>query len=629
MQNPCLPTGFVVSDCPPPHLFAEQYKPYEAEDWNARTSKYTAEVQGRVSGCVSMMKGYKYMHAKAQAVLHIPIKALTHTGEPLAPKSSVMEWARYAKDDDFEMLDLGPAKENKAYLAGQGYGLNPEPKLLDTITAMVQKYDRWQEDAALPDLGDVDGPLPDQVDTVVVGAGISGVYQAAELVKAGKTVVVFDRYHCIGGVWQFYGNDYSRVNTSEIGYRIVDKTGPWKRPNEDHTPRRDILKDIYSIAATHCKDMVRCNINVGKVDKMPDGSFEIHVKHLKTGAEKVLKAGAVTFHVNRRIGKKREVDWENSKAFKGSILYGYGNEVRGHDFWGKEVLVVGAGAFAFENVRTSLEHGASHVTLLGRRDGTTCPKWIDMIAFLRPLDEHLVTNKSGNMISFECWQKCYLDAGLRKPKCWEDGLLKPNNHTISVSDLGFIAGYHGMFKLQVGEIAKVVPDGTAVELKDGSLINCQIILKCTGFHLNDEVSQITGYEKMQPYGLLDFNLNYSAEPLLDGGQFGSGKDRTGIEVDQGFTWEDYGKGLAVFKAMGFNEKHIAPMGNPFGSGQGGPIDFQSKYFAWLVANAANQKALLTQGGKAEQDVTVLWASQIGEFSHLTLMRLIASLSRLA
>ena len=67
----------------------------------------------------------------------------------------------------------------------------------------------------------------------------------------------------------------------------------------------------------------------------------------------------------------------------------------------------GAGAFAFENVRTSVEHGARHVTrwqqvkrvflvcqlefviahaswaysvlkvtLLGRRDGTTCPKWI-------------------------------------------------------------------------------------------------------------------------------------------------------------------------------------------------------------------------------------------------------------
>lgn len=37
---------------------------------------------------------------------------------------------------------------------------------------------------------------------------------------------------------------------------------------------------------------------------------------------------------------------------------------------------------------------ATEVTLLGRRDGTTCPKWVDMLAFLRPLDESLQTNKA-------------------------------------------------------------------------------------------------------------------------------------------------------------------------------------------------------------------------------------------
>mmetsp|Transcript_21590 Transcript_21590/g.64892 ORF Transcript_21590/g.64892 Transcript_21590/m.64892 type:complete len:891 (-) Transcript_21590:41-2713(-) len=628
MQNPCLPVAFVVSDCPAPHLFADAYKPYEASDWNARVLKYSAEAQGRVAGTVSMMRGYKYTHAKAQAVLHIPVRACYHSGDALAPISSVAEWARYAVNDDFASVDLGPAKEHKAYLAGQGYGLQPEPKLLDTISAAAEKYDRWHEDAKLPDIGDVDGPVPEKVDTVVVGAGISGVCMAKELHKSGQNVICLDRYHAIGGVWEFYGNDYSRVNTSEIGYRIVDKTGSWRRPNEDHTPKRDIMKDMYTVAA-ECKGCIRCNINVEKVDKKPDGTFEVHVKHVKTGVETIIKANAVSFHVNRRIGKRREVDWENSKAFKGEIRYGYGNEVKDLDFWGKEVLVVGAGAFAFENVRTALEHGASHVTLLGRRDGTTSPKWVDMISFLRPLDVHLATNKSGNMISFECWQKCYLDAGLKTPKCWDEGLLKPNNHTVSVSDLAFIAGFHGMFSLHVGEIASVVPDGTAVELKDGSRINCQIILKCTGFLLNDEVQKISGYNKMHPYGLMDFNLNYLAEPLLDGGQFSSGKDKTETNVDDmGFTWEDYFKGLEVFKAMGFNEKHMQPMANPFGSGQGGPIDFQSKYFAWLLENPDIQQAMLSKGGKPEQDVTVLWASQIGQYQHLTTQRLIASLAQL-
>lgn len=41
---------------------------------------------------------------------------------------------------------------------------------------------------------------------------------------------------------------------------------------------------------------------------------------------------------------------------------------------GKRVVIAGMGAFAVENVRTALEHGAAHVTVVGRRHGTICPK---------------------------------------------------------------------------------------------------------------------------------------------------------------------------------------------------------------------------------------------------------------
>ena len=254
-------------------------------------------------------------------------------------------------------------------------------------------------------MGDVEGPVPTDVDCLVVGAGIAGVYQAKELCDAGKSVLCLDRYHEIGGVWNYYGNDFSRVNTSEVGYRIVEraKVGEWARPNEDHTPRRDILRDIHQVARKHCFGRIRLNMEVTKVQKRPSGGYDVHARSVKTGAEHEIHCRAVSFHVNRRIGRKREVDWPGSEGFRGKIFYGYGNEVTGARFWNQRVLVVGAGAFAFENVRTAIEHGARHVTLLGRRDGTTCPKWIDMIAFLRPLDDLLMPNKSGNMISFECW----------------------------------------------------------------------------------------------------------------------------------------------------------------------------------------------------------------------------------
>merc|ERR1711879_539604 len=100
--------------------------------------------------------------------------------------------------------------------------------------------------------------------------------------------------------------------------------------------------------------------------------------------------------------------------------------------------------------------------------GTTCPKWIDMIAFLRPLDENHNVDKAGSMISFQCWQQCFEDAGLPTPECWKEGLLKPHSHTVSVSDVAFIAGYHGMCDLMVGEIGYFHRQGQGVLLTDGS-----------------------------------------------------------------------------------------------------------------------------------------------------------------
>mmetsp|Transcript_96841 Transcript_96841/g.202341 ORF Transcript_96841/g.202341 Transcript_96841/m.202341 type:complete len:845 (-) Transcript_96841:678-3212(-) len=633
LQTPNFPIALLVSDCPAPEEFQEAYKPYTHADFPQllENPDISDEHRSRVAGDVATMATYAYKHGDARGV-GVPIIAFGHEDDTFVPAERMQAWEAYSGKNDFEYVDLGEAQDLEDYVQGQRYTMNADPTVLETLTATLQKYDRWIEDGKFPDIGDVNAPLPEEVDVIVVGAGIAGIYQANELAGSGLNVLCLDRYHEIGGVWNYYGNDYSKVNTSEIGYRIVDRSGKGLRPNEDHSPRRDIMRDIYVVASQHSKGKIRCNIEVLSVDRREDDRFDVKTRNVKTNEEKTLIARGVTFQVNRRIGEKRIVDWPGSEKFRGDIFYGYGNAMKGVSYHGKKVLVVGAGAFAFENVRTAVELGARHVTLLGRRDGTTCPKWIDMLAFLRPLDQHLMTHRSGNMISFETWQNCYKEAGLRMPKCWEEGLLKPNNHTISVSDLAFIAGFHGMFKLECGEIDHFKEDGLGVELKDGSIIDCDMIVKCTGFLLNDEVPKVTGLQKMQPYGLIERNLNYFAEPLLDGGQFGGGKDKAAVELDFGdITPEQYAKGLEVLKTLsiGFKEAYVSPSGNPFGSGQGGPIVYLSEYFTYMMNHQEEQEALLKMSGKPPQDVVNLWASQIAEYQHLIMTRLIAALGKMA
>lgn len=635
VQTPNRPVALGVADCPAPHGIAQLYRPWKSSDWLQLLAAegVTEERLGRVAADVATISSYKFKPGAGEGRLKVPITAFSHEGDSLASPEAMKAWESCGALGKFQSVDLGESEGLDEYVLGTRYTLNADPQVLATLSEMAQQHSRWIEDGALPDIGDVNAPLPDEVDVVVVGAGIAGIYQAHDLAASGRSVLCLDKYHEIGGVWNFYGNDYSRVNTSEIGYRIVDRSGEGLRPNEDHSPRSDIMRDIYVVASRACKGRIRCSVEVLQVDRREDGWHDVHTRSVKDGTTKTVRARGVTFQVNRRIGKKREVDWEDSSSFRGDIFYGYGNAMRQVSFAGKRVLVVGAGAFAFENVRTAVELGARHVTLLGRRDGTTCPKWIDMCSFLRPMNKNLMTHKSGNMISFECWQNCYREAGLRTPKCWDDGLLKPNNHTISVSDAAFIAGYHGMFELRVGEIKRFRQDGMGVELVDGSSIDCNMVIKCTGFLLNDEVPKLTGLTKMQPYGLLAQNLNYFAEPLLDGGQFGpGGKDKAHVELDFGnITEAQYMKGLEVLRGMniGFKDAYVEPTGNPFGSGQGGPIVYLSNYFTYLTNHQDEQEALFKLSGKPPQDVVNLWASQISEYQQLIMVRLVAALGRLA
>lgn len=266
LQMPNLPISLIVSDCPAPHLFAGIYTPYTADDWEKKlTSDSISELQrALVTADTGMMLFYNFDHEGTER-LHIPIAAIYHEGEALADAEAVEAWEVYSKEGAFEAVKLGPAETFPGYMNGLGYGLNVNRAALATVTQALTRYNRWIEDGALADFGPSDGPLPESVDVVIVGAGIAGLQQAKSMALAGKSILILDKHDGIGGVWNFYGNDYSRVNTSEVGYRYVDREGPWVRPNEDHTPRRDILRDMHEMAKMYAHGRIRLNLEVVKV----------------------------------------------------------------------------------------------------------------------------------------------------------------------------------------------------------------------------------------------------------------------------------------------------------------------------------------------------------------------------
>ena len=57
--------------------------------------------------------------------------------------------------------------------------------------------------------------LPASAEALIIGAGLTGLIIASELVQAGASIAILERNTSVGGVWRWKGNPHSRVNSTE------------------------------------------------------------------------------------------------------------------------------------------------------------------------------------------------------------------------------------------------------------------------------------------------------------------------------------------------------------------------------------------------------------------------------
>jgi hypothetical protein len=355
-------------------------------------------------------------------------------------------------------------------------------------------------------------PLPERVDVVIVGAGVTGIYAANKLLENKISFCVVDKRDIIGGIWSAYANSTSQVNTSEGAYRIIEKK---MRTNRDHSTTREILEDISRLAS-NISDHLFLNTEVDWIDKL-DNSYQINMtcnqkKHTVTSKGVILA-------INDRVGAPREINWENQNSYQGQILSGISNAVEDFDWRNKNVTIVGMGAFAVENARTALEGGARHVTVVCRRHGTVCPKIIDYLNFTTPYDENFRHDNKSNMRNMLYWKKLYDQSGATQPECWM-GKIKHDGHTISVSDIWFIGHYLKKIATITGTITGMYENGVIVDHQHR--LAADVVVNCIGFHRNaSKVKEICDYKEMYNNNYVDKDFMYLADAYIDDDAFNS------------------------------------------------------------------------------------------------------------
>ncbi len=355
-------------------------------------------------------------------------------------------------------------------------------------------------------------PLPRTVDVMVVGAGLVGLYAARRLKAQGLSFCVADQREQVGGIWSKYANSTSQVNSSEGAYRLVEQA---RRNNRDHSFTREVLADIAAVAREVADDLYT-NSRVERIRKTADG----YETDLTRNSEKVtVRSKGVLLAVNDRVGEPRVITWPEQDRFQGTITTGISDETRDIQWRGKKVVIIGMGAFAIENARTALEAGAEQVTVVCRRHGTVCPKIIDYLNFATPYDEHFQHPNKSNMRNMLLWKNLYKKSGATQPECWM-GKIKHTGHTISVSDIWFIAHHLGKLHTLTGTVTGMFDKGVVVN--DGQQVQADIVVNCVGFYRNaDHISKLCDYTETYNINYLDKDFMYLADAYIDDDAFNS------------------------------------------------------------------------------------------------------------
>jgi len=161
---------------------------------------------------------------------------------------------------------------------------------------------------------------------------------------------------------------------------------------------------------------------------------------------------------------------------------------------------VGSGAFAMENARTALIHGAEHVTLVYRRSFQCWPR---VVHYLASMGNMPMKELAQHYDAFVAWAgMAALPEEDRPHEFWS---LKTFSQP-TASDFVFAAHRAGRLTIKKGEVAHLETSG--VVLKGGQRYNCGVFVKCVGWEL-PELRQIYPAFQNRNWIFLDGHRNMS------------------------------------------------------------------------------------------------------------------------
>lgn len=360
----------------------------------------------------------------------------------------------------------------------------------------------------------------------IIGCGYTGIKTALFLEGYGaKNYVMFDRYDRVGGhTWLEMANKTTKLQTEFPTYHVwygkewslpgIEKCGGAPITHEIWPNRDKLLEhfqrcvDDYGLAVnmhlqTNCETMDM----FGKVtDK--DRSYQLTCVPVHYERKDVQGGGSLAHQEGGRVEmhrsdgtriKDREpfqsrvsmiAMWPGALCFprpvvyKGEQLFGglidYAVEMRCDytQVTNQEVCIVGHGAFTMENIRTCLEYGSKHITVLCRKMNLTCPRPVSWfvnqadppIAAAQLLDMLQVSYK---LFNFDPWTMHSVHANQARTHAT---IIQKSR--FGIGDVYFLCQHYQLMQIVIGVVKRCTFQ--TLHLEDGGKVECNVVLKCTG-----------------------------------------------------------------------------------------------------------------------------------------------------
>ncbi len=206
----------------------------------------------------------------------------------------------------------------------------------------------------------------EQVDVLIVGAGLSGIGAACHLQRRcpGKTFAIVESRASIGGTWDLFR--YPGIRSDSDMFTLGYSFKPWKAAKAlaDGSSIRDYVKEA---ATEHDLDRrIRFNSKVVSADWSSETArWTVQIENTDTGERSPVSCGFLFGCTGYyRYDEGYTPEFEGVESFKGQIVHPQ-HWPEDLDYTDKRVVIIGSGATAV-TLLPAMTDRAEHVTMLQR-----------------------------------------------------------------------------------------------------------------------------------------------------------------------------------------------------------------------------------------------------------------------